>query len=374
MPFSRPNLTDLRALVAQDIAAQLPGTDPLLRFSNLGILSRVLAGLSNLHYGYLDWIARQAIPATATDEYLEEWAALKGVTRAPATSASGTVTFVATAGSSVPTGTALTRSDGVACTVTSGATAGSGGTLTVSVEVNTDPTGLTGAFGNCTQGTQFTLTAPITGVQSTGTAATQFTGGADIESDASLRSRMLQAYQSVPAGGSLTDYERWSLSVPGVTRAWVVTGAMGPGTIGIYPMLDLAEAAYNGFPQGTNGVAASDPRGPAATGDQLTVANAIALLRPATDLVWVLALNQLVVDFTIAGIAGSSAATKDAISAAIAQAFVAAGAPNTTFPLTTIESAILAVPGTAGFVLQQPASNISIPSGWLPVVGTVSYV
>ena len=38
MPFSRPTLATLRAQAAADIASALPGADPLLRFSNLGIL------------------------------------------------------------------------------------------------------------------------------------------------------------------------------------------------------------------------------------------------------------------------------------------------------------------------------------------------
>lgn len=361
-------------MAAQDIQSQLPGTDPLLRFSNLGILAAVLAGMANLHYGYLDWIAQQAVPETATDEYLESWASLKNVTRKPATQATGSVTFTGTAGTALPTGTAITRSDGVGAVVTAGGTVGSGGSITVTAQINADPSGLTGAFGNCAVGTQFALSAPIAGIASSGTAATAFTGGADLETDDSLRARMLQAYRSPPAGGSASDYENWALAAPGVTRVWVVPSAMGPGTVGIYPMLDLAEAAYGGFPQGTNGVSAADPRGPAATGDQLTIANAINALRPATDLVWVIAPLPLPVNFTIAGISGASATTKAAIGAAISQAFVAAGAPNTTFPLTTIESAILAVPGTAGFVLQLPSDNIVIPQGYLPVLGTVTYV
>jgi hypothetical protein len=36
MPFTRPTLTALRAQVAQDIVSNLPGSDPLLRFSKIG--------------------------------------------------------------------------------------------------------------------------------------------------------------------------------------------------------------------------------------------------------------------------------------------------------------------------------------------------
>src|SRR5260364_179792 len=57
MPYTRPTLTELRQQVAQDL-----GVDALLRFSNLRIVGDAQAALAHLHYGYLDWIARQGVP------------------------------------------------------------------------------------------------------------------------------------------------------------------------------------------------------------------------------------------------------------------------------------------------------------------------
>ena len=373
MPFNRPSLSDLRAMVAQDIAAALPGTDPLLRFSNLGVLSQVLAGLSHLHYGYIDWVAQQAVPYTATDEFLEMWAALRNITRNPATQASGPVTFSGNAGASIPTGTALSRSDGTPCTVTAGGAIGSGGTVTVSVQINADPAGLTGAFGNCAAGTQFNLTSPIAGVQPMGTAASAFTGGADLEAYGSLRSRMLQAFQVTPQGGAGSDYITWALAVPGVTRAWVTPLGMGAGTVTVRFMMDGAESAYNGFPQGTNGVAAAETRATPATGDQLAVANAIYPLQPVTALVYAVAPTPNAVNFTLTGLTGASALLQSQIAASIAGVFQLLGAPGGTVPLSAIESAIAALPGTSGFVITSPAGNIASPVGALPVLGTVTY-
>ena len=202
MPFSRPSLTALQGLVAGDIAAEVGGADALLRFSNLGITGRAQAGLANLHYGYLDWIAKQAVPFTCTDEFLEGWAALKGVFREPAASANGSITFNGAAGASIPSGAGVVRSDGTAFTTTSAATIGSDGTATVSATANTDPTGLTGAFGNTAAGVTMTLAQSIAGVQSNGLVSTAFAGGQDIESNDSLRSRMLVAYQQPIPGGS----------------------------------------------------------------------------------------------------------------------------------------------------------------------------
>jgi uncharacterized phage protein gp47/JayE len=118
MPFERPTLSEIRARVAAGISSRLPGADAQLRFSNLKVAGEVLSGSEHLQYGYLDWIALQAVPGTATDEYLEMWAALKGVVRKGAVAASGPVTFATSNGVnvSIPAGTPVNRSDGFAYT------------------------------------------------------------------------------------------------------------------------------------------------------------------------------------------------------------------------------------------------------------------
>ncbi|MDE9504695.1 baseplate J/gp47 family protein, partial [Xenorhabdus bovienii] len=83
------------------------------------------------------------------------------------------------------------------------------------------------------------------------------TGGANIESEADFRSRMLLAYQGSPQGGSDDDYKQWALAVPGVTRAWVKPRAAGAGTVGVYFMCD--NNGQDGFPIGTDGVSSHEP-------------------------------------------------------------------------------------------------------------------
>lgn len=382
MPFERDSLTELRAEVAEDIAAALPGSNPLLRFSNLSIIGTIQASMTYLMYGYLDYIAQQSVPFTATDEYLEGWAALKNVYRITAAAAHGTATFTGTNGRTIPSGTPLVRNDGEQYVTTASGTI-AGGTVTVPASAVADPAGEFGAIGNCDAGTPLTLGTAIAGVTSTGVAATDFTGGADLEKDDSLRARMLLAYQNPPHGGDAADYVEWALAVAGITRAWCVPNAFGSGTVAVYVMLDGAEAAHGGFPQGANGVSQNDhgpnagaPRDIVATGDQLMVADAICLVQPVTALVYVLAPQPQAVNFTISGIPGASADTKAAIAAAIAGVLTASAqisAGSSTLNLNEIESAIDAVPGTAGFVIDSPPGNITTASGFLPVVGTIDY-
>ncbi len=373
MPFARQTLTDLRAQVAQDIAAEIPGA-ALLRFSNLRIMGNVQAGLANQHFGYIDWISKQAVPFTATQEFLQGWAALKGVVRKGAVAWGGTVTFSGAVNAPLPSGTPLTRADGAQFTTTADGVVGSSGTVTVAAQAVADPTGQTGAWGNMANGTPLSLATAVPNIQATsGVVASTTAIGADIETDDQLRTRMLQAYQAPMQIGSGSQYVTWALGVPGVTRAWASPKGFGAGTVVVYVMLDVSEAAYNGFPQGTNGVATADsPRGLVATGDQLAIANAIYPSQPGTALVYVVSPTAYAVDFTIQGLSGS-ASQQSAVSAAISALFLRNGAPGGTIDLRDVEAAINAISGLPPWIIQSPTANIVCPTGALPVLGTPSW-
>lgn len=379
MPFDRPTLSELRAAVKADIDSALPSANALLRFSNMGILGDVVAAGLAGEYGYLDWIARQSVPFTATDEFLEAWSAFKNIVRKPAALAIGSAVFTGTNSSVIPAGTPIARQDGVTYTTDADATV-SGGSATVAITAD-----VAGAAGNAADGTALTLDVSVSGVNSTGAASGPLTGGADVETDADLRSRMLEAFAKPPQGGDADDYVEWALSVPGVTRAWCAPLTAGVGTVGVYFMMDDAEAAFGGFPQGTDGVAADETRDTAATGDQLAVANAIFPLRPVTALVYALAPRPNTVDLTIAGISGASVALKGSIAAAFAAALLVDAKPGGVTNMSTIEGAIAGVAGSTGFVITVTAcdhgtvspgidGNITSDTGYLAVPGTITYI
>ncbi|KVZ18645.1 phage baseplate protein [Burkholderia stagnalis] len=386
MPFARPTLTELRSQVASDIASAVKGSDPLLRYSNLKITGDAQAGLAHLHYGYLDWISKQSVPWTSSGEFLAAWGALKGVYQKDATSASGTITFPGTAGTVINSGVSIVRGDGVAYTTTASATVGSNGSLTVAAQ-----TVSAGADGNCDAGVQMTLGTAIPGIQSTGSAATAFTGGADQETEDSFYARVMAAYQASPQGGAKSDYPTWAKAVSGVTRAWCMPYGFGAGTIVVYAMLDQANASNQGFPQGSNGISSSDvlpngnPRGTVAMGDQLAIANAIYPLQPVTALVYVCAPLPNSLAFTISGLTNASTTTRSAVQAAISEVLTSYGDPRGgTIDLSYIESAIAAVPNTAGFVITNVVGtqggsqttypgNITSQVGYLPVLGSVTF-
>lgn len=369
MPFSRPTLTELRNMVAQDIEAQLPGSDALLRFSNLRITGDAQANLAHLHYGYLDYIALQSVPFTATDEYLEAWAALKRVYRKPAAQATGSVTFNGVIGAQVPAGTPLVRGDGLGYTTTSDGVVEVDGKVIVSAIADADPNSETGATGNCPVGTILTLGTAIVGMQSNGVSGL-FAGGADVESTDAFRARMLYAFQNPPQGGSDPDYIIWSTEVPGVTRSWVNRNGFGAGTVVVYVMFDESEADHDGFPQGSDGTASKETRGTQATGDQLVVADYLYEVQPVTALVYVCSPIPFEVNFSIMGVPASS---QDSVTQAIRDIFFAYGSPGGRVPISYVWNAISSVSGVDDFVILNPTGDIVCPAGYLPVVGTMEW-
>ncbi|OBU85880.1 baseplate J/gp47 family protein [Chromobacterium subtsugae] len=377
MPYATPTLTALRQQVAQDIAANVPGGDGLLRFSNLGVMASAQAAMAYGHYDYIDFVAKQSTPWTATGEFLQGWGAMKGVYIKPATPAAGAATFPGQVNAQLPSGALITRGDGQQYIVTAAGVVGANSSVTVPISAVPDPIGLVGAAGNSPAGTVLSLAQSLPGIQASGVAATALTGGADLEGDEPYRSRVLSAFQSTPQGGAQKDYITWAMAVPGVSRAWCAPNGFGPGTVVVYVMLDGAESANGGFPVGSNGVSQFDqgpggvPRGVVATGDQLTVANAIAPLQPVTALVYVVSPISNPVPFTIKGVPVASQA---AVALAIAGVFFQYGQPGGSISLQLIWSAIATVAGVSDFIVVSPSgADITSPTGYLPVLGPITW-
>lgn len=95
-----------------DVQRELTSSNPFLKNSWLGAL---ITGYANRIFDfYLQLLeaVKQSRPDTATDEDLEEWAAIWKILKLPATVASGNVIAGGTATTSVPIGTIFTTSDG----------------------------------------------------------------------------------------------------------------------------------------------------------------------------------------------------------------------------------------------------------------------
>lgn len=368
MPFARPGLTDLRDAAVQDILVGT-GLPTLLRRSPLRALAYAQAGLAYGQYGYIDWIARQAVPFTATGAFLEAWAALVGVTRKGASRAKGLAVFRGTPGVIVPVGTILRRGDGESYATQAACVIGSGGTGSVAI-LSTDA----GSRWSLTTGTPMTLAAPVSGVLSAATG-NPATPGADQETDDALRTRMLLRWSKPPQGGAARDYLEWALAVPGVTRAWVRPRGMGPGTVQIFTMWDAAESTNGGFPQGTSGVAPEDDRDAAATGDLATLASAIYPQQPVTALVYATAPVPAPVTVAITTRTAVSAALQAEVEAAMDAVFLQLADPlGGTWSTSPLVRAIADALGNSDFTLTAPLLSVHAPVGQLPVRGTTKWI
>ena len=302
--FNRPALLDLINRTRADIVSRLSNSD-LLRRSNAEVYTRALAGVAHGLYGYIEWLSRQLIYDTAEGSWLERWASIWGITRKASTFATGSVTFTGSNGAPIPYGSVLAAYDGVLYATTadfepgvfesgvfeSGATTIASGSAVVGVVAL-----VAGLSGNRLDGQTFTLQSPVSGVNSSA-AAGAMTGGVNVETDDGLRSRLLTRIRKPPQGGCSYDYLAWALAVPGVTRAWVYSMELGPGTVTVRFVMD--GSYIDGIPL---------------SGDVAAVAAAIDSVRPVTAMVTVVAPVAVPLNFTITGLSPATAAVQAAVT------------------------------------------------------------
>jgi uncharacterized phage protein gp47/JayE len=158
-------------------------------------------------------------------------------------------------------------------------------------------------------------------------------------------------------------------------------------------MMDAAEAAHGGFPQGTNGVATADARDTIATGDQLSVANYVDTKCNVNALFYACAPAPNTITISISGLTNATSAVKNAIQAAVAAVFLADGSPGGvrlsdgtaggTILISDIDGAIGSVSGSAGYVIAamtasagsaSPTSNIASNDGALPTLAAIVWL
>ena len=352
MPYDRPTLMELDEQLRADITSRLPGTDPLLRRSFLGALARGIAGSVHELYGFQAWIADQAFPDTAEDAELLRWAAIWGVEPVAASKAEGAILVEGTAGTVIPAATVWRSGadqDYITLVEFTIPAAGNGNTDVEAV--------VAGAAGNAPVGLILSLVSPINGLGSQSNVSTALAGGADIESIASVRTRLLARIQDPPRGGTSEDYEFWSRSAhPDVTRAWARPLAGGLGTVTVYFMTD--DAQDDGIPD-------------AAT---VSTVNAyIQGLRPVTADVTVSGPVASALNVAINNVTPSTQAVMDAIEAELADLIRRESEPGGTLLVSHIREAISTSQGETDHELTSPVADVTVQATQITTLGTVSF-
>lgn len=378
MPFKRKTLSELREQNKNFLQNSLKQTGTLLRFSNLGVLADMDAGMAHLHYAYLDYIAKQATPFTATDEYLAGWGALKRVFRkAPTKAYCKKVRLTGTGNAILPAGSVLSRGDGYQYRTVNEVRITEDGFANAEIEailpsLDDDING-GGGKGNSPVNTKLTIDIAIAGLSSEGYTLEPIIGGSDIEEESLFRQRILHAYQKPPQGGDDNDYIGWAKEVTSITRAWVKRRLMGAGTVGIYVMCDGND--NGGFPIGADGVATKEAFAKHAEGDQLRVADFIYEVQTVTAIVWVCSPIAKKINFEIEGLTHAGEDLRQQINLAIDTLFFRDSDPTggAKIYLSDLQYAIADIPGTQGFVLRTPSDHIELGVGELAQRGEVIY-
>ena len=354
MPFDRPTLPELRDRIRRDFNARLPGADAFLRQSNLSVIADVLAGLSTLHYGYQVWLSRQLFPDTAEGPFLERWASIWGIARRPVTQAFGALAVRGVGGAVVPAGAEFQRLDRVRYRAVEGATLAADGTATVAVTAEA-----AGSAGDALAGTAVTTVGALPGIIAQATvAAPGIAGGADAETDAQLRTRLLARIQTPPMGGAESDYVDWTLEVPGVTRVWVSPQEQGPGTVVVRFAMDDA-AHPNGIPT------------PA---DVEIVQAHLDAVRPVTAQVLVLAPIARPLDITIVALTPDTPAVRTAVLTELTDTIFRHGVPGEPFYVSWLWEAVSIASGERHHRIAEPPGDVQLGASELPVLGVVEFV
>ena len=203
--------------------------------SEIAVRMKVMAGEIFNAYSSLEWLKRQMFASSASGEYRDYIARERGIERRQATKAKGVLTFSVEEASSdpilIPRGTVVVTpgSNPLRFYTTEDAVLP---LMTMSVSVNAEAE-VAGFAGNILAGINFLpVSVPAEIVQIRNNS--RFVGGADTETDSSLRERIKDTYYCVPNGMNKAYYQQLAKKVEGVKKVGVVSFARGAGTINVY--------------------------------------------------------------------------------------------------------------------------------------------
>lgn len=285
MAIIRPTLGELVEQIRSDADAILGGIDARLERSLVEVILLAQSGALHGAYGFLQRLADDLFPDTATAEALERWAGIFGISRGPATFAQGWVGAPGTISGTIPDQAILRRADGreyrrvLAGALSDGSVIFTGTDTAPYSALGLGGTGWavpviaveSGSAGNVAPAGSLSFVSPIDGVPPIVTALLGLSGAADSELDAALQRRVLARLQNPPQGGTAAEYEAWTLaaSTPAdpITRAFVRSPAAGSNVVTVYVVNHggAIPAAHPPTPSATaitNAAAAIDARKP----------------------------------------------------------------------------------------------------------------
>ena len=351
MPWPRPKLTDIETRINSDIRSRQSDE----RYPKQGDVAQVfgaaLAGSAHMLHAHIEYGIKQALPSTATDDFLDEhaWFWLRQ-SRKPAAYAQGLMAFNGINGTVLLAGSEIVASNGMAY-VTQASAAVQDGRVVVAVTAEES-----GVGSNLPAGTAVTLFTSVLGLELNGVVSTGgISGGVNVESDTELQLRIAARMKAPPHGGSASDYEAWALEVAGVTRSWVRPNVMGENSVIVVFVRD---------------------------NDADIIPNALACeqvqahlntVRPVTVTVYAVAPVPKPVQYKIR-LRPDSVATRAAVIQSLQSMHIRDGDLGKDLQLSRMMEAISVAVGEESHDLLLPLGNIAVDVLELPVFGGVEWV
>lgn len=210
--------------IKSDMLSRLTNSDLQTRegsFAN-DVLSAAALELYNLYHS-MDALLSMFYLDDTSGDYIDQQAAVFGLTRKAGTQAACSITFTGSDGAVVPAGAVFYTQAGLAYTLDAEVTIADGtatGALTAA-EV--------GDAYNIGAGEIVSTLKNYTGIS--GYTNAEAAGGTDAETDAALLTRYLNQLRRAPTSGNPYHYQQWAESVDGVGAARIVSKWDGPGTV-----------------------------------------------------------------------------------------------------------------------------------------------
>lgn len=331
MSLTTPTTKEISDNIIAQLETSLNQTIPLLPKAFMRVLAKAMAGVFVLLYKYGGFMFLQQFVQTASAETttvlgvdvspLTFWGRLIGVgDPLPATSAELTVDIVVeNQVGSLPSGSQLINATNGVTYITLGAVLLDAATVQANIRAVSDQSGGggSGAIGNLLVGAVVSFANPLANVNRNATVATVVTTGADAETTAAYRGRVVDRFQRRLQGGALSDYEAWGESATGIADIYPYTSD-NPGQVDVYVE---ATPESSGDPDGIPTLAQLQ-----AVQDAIDLDDAgLASRRPANALANTLPITRQGFDVTVSGLTVDNLAdVQAAIDAAVVAFFLAA--------------------------------------------------
>lgn len=435
MPINFPgNRNEVVARQKTDVQNTLQGSNPWLRNSWLLALIIGVAGrIYDFYYQLKNNLVPNLFPWTATSEYLQRWGGWVGLSKTPATQATGTINITGIVGSTAPAATEFQLSDGSAVVTAADGTIALVTKSVTLTRVGTVATAYAAAGHTFATGQSVTISGAdqasyngayvIVVVDSThftyevaGSPTTPATGTITASSNMAAVTATTATYGAIANqdSGAVLDLSTPITGIDGTAFVALagLTGGTDEETDDAYrvrvqeryqnPVTLFNDAAIIAAAKSVAGVtrvwvqdctpgigqvtiyfARDNDASPIPdSGEVAAVKAAIMAIAPAnvdTTYVVVAAPTATTQAFTFSSITPDTTTMRAAIEASLAQAFIESGNVGVNLSAYVYNTAIFGTvdlstgaPLTA-FTLTTPAADITVAAGSLPVLGTVSF-